>query len=164
MCRDVCTVLNITTKGWIWVSWIWDGEVELRAYCRDVGEGHLQSVLAEANRKNIQKVLEENFENCSWRCSWRMTNLEQEENWPEIQELPLLPYRGWVTSHGMGTKVFQWQRRISMRNDRIISLLFITCRSVCQSHLHSVWGHIDFNGMFHFWFYYLPAWITYFQS
>lgn len=133
------------------MSWIWDGEVELRAYCRDVREGRLQSVLAEANRsgvitsrKNIQKVLKENFEYCSRKCSWRMTNLEQEENWPEIEELPLLPYRE------IGTKIFQWQRRISMRNDRIISLLFITCRSVCQSHLHSVWGHIDFNGMFHF--------------
>lgn len=35
---------------------------------------------ASFSRKNMQKVLEENIENCSRRCSWRVTNLEQEEN------------------------------------------------------------------------------------
>lgn len=107
VCCDVCTVLNNTTKSWIWVSCNGDWEVELRAYCRDCGEGAvcnqywLKSIgQASFSRKNIQKVLEENIENCSRRCSWRMTNLEQEENWPEIEELPFYPTKG--ESHPMG--------------------------------------------------------------
>lgn len=37
------------------------------------------------------------------------------KDWPETEELYL--YQGWATSHGIGKKVFERQRRIPVKND-----------------------------------------------